>query len=611
MKIVLGWDQNWGTKPQKAHRNPRFWSLKLKATTLNFVLADINTGWTRCHAVNKPQRGVPAAQGRCCPHRQVRSAVTGIRALHSDIAFLGSPRRHPRQRWSPARSNVGKKSLKNIRFKKFSETRRECGAFSAAQTVHNYNNDFQGFIWLAGLPSKGALFKALSSPARRWGRQAALQHLPRPEGCRTPTEKFQLSPTATAVRPQRCLSPPAAAAPRQLRSREAAEGTGAALQASSRPFPLPQQRQTDRPQPRSGRYRPRSAGKRKISTPPARLLSPHRGSVTSAGPRLCASVHPSSPAAGAPAPPRRAGGRGKGRRTIWQEGTPGLRPPRPPARRGSLSGSQRVLARRPSPVALRPRLRPGDGEWHCPSPSPGFKLGRGAAALHCCHWPNSPLLGRGSTCSAGRATPLVPGQASSGQRLPPKGRGRAGSGVRRWDSAMPDAQLRRWGNKMRCTWEPRGKKQPRNNKQQKDPFWVRFWEISTVFGAERQQMVAEEMDLAPSTGRKWPWLKKAARNANLILAKVDLSFCLSFFSLPFFFWFFWSFCNCSALQLRSSLSWFPTQSYWCLGFGAGLHLRGSDQLFEVTEALADSCALYAKCLCFNYIFNYSYNSEVV
>lgn len=35
---------------------------------------------------------------------------------------------------------------------------------------------------------------------------------------------------------------------------------------------------------------------------------------------------------------------------------------------------------------------------------------------------------------------------------------------------------------------------------------------------------AEEKALAPSTGRKWPWLKKAAQNANLVLARAVLFF---------------------------------------------------------------------------------------
>ncbi|CAN0182578.1 unnamed protein product, partial [Bubo scandiacus] len=176
--------------------------------------------------------------------------------------------------------------------------------------------------------------------------EAERQHcsiFPRTESWRIPTEKFPLSPAATAApSTSHRLSPV-----RRLRGR----GERARPPAAPSPF-------------NSGRYCPRRAGKEGIPPRHRRrhlLLSPHRGSVTSAGPRLCASVHPSSPAAGAPAPPRRASGRGKGRRTMWQEGTPGLLPPRPPARCGSLSGSERGLARRPSPVAPRPSWKPGEG----------------------------------------------------------------------------------------------------------------------------------------------------------------------------------------------------------------------------------------------------------
>lgn len=108
--------------------------------------------------------------------------------------------------------------------------------------------------------------------------------------------------------------------------------------AAPSPFPSssPAAAATARPRPGSGRFPRRRS--------PVPLLSPRRGSVTSAGPRLCASLHPSSPAAGAPAPPRRAG---KGA-AHYMAGRDTWAPPPAPARPPWLTIWQPAGTRPPS-----------------------------------------------------------------------------------------------------------------------------------------------------------------------------------------------------------------------------------------------------------------------
>lgn len=58
----------------------------------------------------------------------------------------GLPAPAPTAKVEPCPVKRRKKSLKNTRSTKFSETRREPAASSAARPVRNYNNDSPGFI---------------------------------------------------------------------------------------------------------------------------------------------------------------------------------------------------------------------------------------------------------------------------------------------------------------------------------------------------------------------------------------------------------------------------------------------------------------------------------
>lgn len=106
--------------------------------------------------------------------------------------------------------------------------------------------------------------------------------------------------------------------------------------------------------------------------------------------------------------------------------------------------------------------------------------------------------------------------------------------------------------------------------------------------------------------REQPRLKKAAQNAKVILANTVLSFS-PFFFFPSLFFVFLAFCSCSALQLKSSLSWFPTQSYlvsrfqgwFCHIWAAPTWRLKSEKHWVIVLLFIQKNSLY-----FNGIFNY-------